>query len=185
MTDIVLAAAETHNPLLPAPSDLVWGTICFAIILLVFWKKVLPSLQKTLDERSAAIEGGMAKAEEAQAQAAQALEDYRGQLAEARAEAARIREDARAEGTQILAGMKRQAAEEAARLTEAAHVQIEADRQQVLIQLRSEIGALSTELASKIVGEALTDDARAQRVVDDFLTSLEGSEAATPSGREQ
>ncbi len=52
--------------------------------------------QKVLDERSELIEGGIKKAEEAQAEAAAALEQYRSQLAEARTEAAQIREEARA-----------------------------------------------------------------------------------------
>jgi F-type H+-transporting ATPase subunit b len=39
--------------------------------------------------------------------------------------------------------------------------------------LRSEVGVLATQLASKIVGESLDDDARANRVVDRFLADLE------------
>lgn len=65
------------------------------IVGLVFWKYVLPLFQKVLDERSEQIEGGIKKAEEAQAEAAAALEQYRAQLAEARTEAAQIREEAR------------------------------------------------------------------------------------------
>ncbi len=42
--------------------------------------------QKVLDERSELIEGGIKKAEEAQAEAKEALEQYRAQLAEARTE---------------------------------------------------------------------------------------------------
>jgi F-type H+-transporting ATPase subunit b len=85
-------AAETHNPLLPELPDLVYGSLVFLILVVFFTVKVLPSLNKTLDERAALIEGGISKAANAQAEANAALEEYKKQLADARAEAARIRE---------------------------------------------------------------------------------------------
>ena len=51
--------------------------------------------------------------------------------------------------------------------------QIEAERQQALTALRTEVGNLATELASRIVGESLTDEARQSRMVDRFLDELE------------
>jgi F-type H+-transporting ATPase subunit b len=41
--------------------------------------------------------------------------------------------------------------------------------------LRNEVGALATDLASKIVGEALDDQVRQSRIVDRFITDLEKS----------
>jgi len=43
--------------------------------------------------------------------------------------------------------------------------------------LRSEVGTLATTLAERIVGEALSDDERAARVVDRFLADLETQSA--------
>src|SRR3546814_10215439 len=60
-------------------------------------------MQKLLDERGAAIEGNIAKADEAQRQAEAALEQYTAQLAEARKEAGEIREAAREDGKKIVA----------------------------------------------------------------------------------
>ena len=86
-TEALLLAAEGEatNPLLPAIYDIVWSIIPFALVLLLFWRVVLPRLQKTLDERSEAIEGGIAQAENAQAEAKEALEKYNALLAEGRA----------------------------------------------------------------------------------------------------
>ena len=69
--------------------------------------------------------------------------------------------------------MRTEAQAEARRVTEAANAQIEAERQQALTSLRAEVGALATDLASRIVGESLTDEARQSRVVDRFLDDLE------------
>ena len=62
---------------------------------------------------------------------------------------------------------------EAQRITENAQKTIEAERAAAAVSLRSEVGSLATALAGKIVGEALTDDARSARVVDRFLADLE------------
>jgi F-type H+-transporting ATPase subunit b len=171
------AAAEApQNPLVPALPDLIWGGVCFFVILALFWWKVLPAIKKLLDERSAKIEGGIERAEKAQQEAAAALDKYNAQLAEARAEAGRIREQAREEGRKILAEMREQAQAEAARIAAQAQTQIEAERQAAVISLRSEVGSLAIDLASGVVGESLTDDRKARALVDRFLAELEASE---------
>ncbi len=163
-------------PIIPHPGELIVGTICFSIIVWLMYAKVVPRLEQVYAERTAAIEGGMAKAEQAQAEAAAALASYNQQLTEARGEATKIREDARAEGAQILAELKAQAQADAQRITAQAQAQIEAERQQALIQLRSEVGSLATGLASRVVGESLEDEARQRRTVERFLAELEAGD---------
>ncbi len=176
---VTLAAEEAEqNPLIPAMYDIVWSAVCFVIILLVAWKVALPKVAKMLDDRSAAIEGNIAKADEAQKQAEAALEEYTRQLAEARTEAGEIREAAREDSKKIVAEAKDTATAEAARVTSAAQAQIEAERQTTLVALRSEVGTLAIDLAGGVVGETLSDDARATAVVDRFLADLEAADKA-------
>jgi len=173
---LVTYAAEegaTHNPLLPAWYDIIWSAACFVVILLVVWRVALPKMAALLDARSAAIEGNIAKADEAQRRAEAALEEYTSQLAEARKEAGEIRDAAREDGKKIVAEAKESALAEAARLTAAAHTQIEAERQSALVSLRSEVGTLALDLAGGVIGETLADDSKAKGVVDRFLAELE------------
>ena len=174
---------ETPNPVLPATYDIVWSAVCFVIILVFFWRYVLPRMQKLLDERAEAIEGNIAKADEAQRKAEAALEEYTAQLADARAEAGRIRETAREDGKKIVAEAKDQATTEAARVTASAQAQIEAERQAALVSLRSEVGTIAIDLASGVVGESLSDDAKAKAVVDRFLADLQATEQAAAGGK--
>jgi F-type H+-transporting ATPase subunit b len=176
------ATGETINPLIPAWYDIVGSLICFIIILFFFWKLVLPRMKKLLDERAEAIEGNIAKADEAQHKAEALLEEYTEQLADARAEAAKIREQARTDGQKILSELKEQASAEAARITATAQAQIEAERQAAVVSLRGEVGSLAIDLASGVVGEVLSDDKKAQAIVDRFLADLEASEAKAGSG---
>ena len=106
----------------------------------------------------------------------------RRQLADARHEAARLREQAQEEGAQIIAEMREEAEAEKRRIVESGHTQIEADRQQAFASLRAEIGTLSVQLASKIVGESLDDEARQSRVVDRFLADLDASQSSRVRG---
>jgi F-type H+-transporting ATPase subunit b len=173
---LYLAQSTTgQDPLVPTAPEFIIGTIVFLVVFGVLAKMLMPRIQQTLTERTELIEGGLAKADEAQAEAKQLLEQYREQLAEARHEAARLREEAREQGAQIIAEMREQAQAEARRVTEAAQAQIEAERQQALNALRAEVGTLAVELASRIVGESLTEEARQRRMVDRFLGELEVS----------
>ena len=72
--------------------------------------------------------------------------------------------------------MREQAASEAARITETAHKQIEAERQQAVVSLRGDVGRMSTDLASRIVGESLDDETRQQGIVERFLAELESGD---------
>lgn len=195
ITASVVAAAdgEPHGfpsgfPLLPQPAEMIIGLIAFGILYWLYKTKVVPRLEELYEERAAAIEGGMQQAEQAQAEAKAALEQYTAQLAEARAEANEIRESAREQGASIVAEMRAQAQAEASRITESAKRQVEAERQQAVVQLRQEVGSLSTALASKIVGESLEDEVRQKGIVDRFLAELEAGEVkpekVTPAGQD-
>ncbi len=163
----------TAAPIIPHPMEFFFGLVVFAILYYVVATRVVPRLEQIYAERTAAIEGGIHKAEEAQAAAQAALDQYNNQLHEARAEASRIREDAKAQGAQIVAELREEAQRQAARITDGAQKQIEAERQQAVIQLRGEVGRLSTDLASRIVGESLEDETRQRGIVERFLAELE------------
>jgi len=178
-----ILAAEAHNPLIPAWSEIIIGLITFAILLFVLVKFVFPQMEKTFVARRDAIEGGIARAEAMQAEAKASLEQYRAQLAEARTEAAQIRDAARAEGQQIIEELRAQAQQESARIVARGEEQLAASRQQVLTELRGQIGAIAVDLAGRVVGESLTDDARRSGTVDRFLDSLDGMSATSTEGR--
>jgi F-type H+-transporting ATPase subunit b len=174
-----ILAAESQNPLIPPVSEIIVGLITFGILLFVLVKFVFPQMEKTFVARREAIEGGIERAEAMQAEAKAALDQYRAQLAEARNEAAQIRDAARAEGQQILEELRAQAQEESARIVARGEEQLAANRQQVVNQLRGQIGQLAVDLAGRVVGESLAEDARRSGTVDRFLDQLDGMSATT------
>jgi F-type H+-transporting ATPase subunit b len=178
-----ILAAEAHNPLIPPVGEIIVGTITFAILFFVLVKFVVPRFEQVFVARREAIEGGIERAESMQAEAKAALEQYRAQLAEARSEAAQIRDQARAEGQQILEELRIQAQEESARIVARGEEQLASQRQQVINELRGQIGALAVDLAGRVVGESLADEARRRGTVDRFLTELDGMAAAGDGAR--
>ena len=164
---------------LPADYDIIWSAITMLFIGVAFYKLILPKMNAILEERAQLIEEGIEKAATAQAEADELLDQQRQELAAARTEAAQIKDGARTEAGQIVSEAKGTASAEANRLLEVANRQIEAERQTASQSLKEEVGALATQLASKIVGESLEDEARQSRVVDRFLEELE---SATVSG---
>jgi F-type H+-transporting ATPase subunit b len=139
-------------------------------------------MEATFQARRDAIEGGIKRAEEAQAEAQRLLGEYRQQLSEARTEAAQIRENARAEGQRIIEEMRATSQEESARIVARGEEQLTVQRQQVVRELRVEIGTLATGLAERVVGETLTDDPARQRTVDRFLDELDDMSRSVPAG---
>ena len=173
------AAVPGWRLLVPYPNDLAWSLIFLLIFAVIFGKYVLPRINAVLDERANRIEGGLEKAQEAQAQADRLKADREKDLQAARQEAAAIREQARQDGARIVEEAKQRAAAESERMLAAGRQQLEAERISASTQLRGEVGTLASTLASKIVGESLTDDERSARVIDRFLDDLESSQATT------
>ncbi len=173
MTSAITLAAEEGPPIIPVVGELIIGFIAFGILCFILMRYVFPKMEQSYHARVDAIEGGLHRAEQAQQEAQQLLERYNSQLAQARGEALRIRDEAREEGQQILQELRAQAQEESERILARGEQQLATQRQQLIGQLRAELGELSVDLASRIVGEALTDQARRTGTVERFLNELE------------
>ena len=172
---------EGSAVLTPAIYDIVWSAVAFAIVLWLFWRFVLPQMQKALDARAEGIENKLEQAERDRAEAAELLERYREQLAEARAEAARLRADGQAQRASIVAEARSEAEQAARSVTEQAQARIATEAATAKASLQQDVGALASDLAERIVGEAL-DPLRTSATIDRFIADLESAAPAAPAG---
>jgi F-type H+-transporting ATPase subunit b len=170
-------AEEVHNPIVPIVPEMIIGAIAFGLLCFVLMKFVFPRMNQMYEARVEAIEGGLQRAEKAQAEANELLAQYRAQLAEARTEAARIRDEARADAEGIRQDVLGKAREESERIIAAGREHLAGERQAIVRELRAEMGTLAVTLAGRIVGEALEDEARRKGTVQRFLTELESAGA--------
>jgi F-type H+-transporting ATPase subunit b len=171
------ATPDDINPVLPVWQEIVIGTIAFGLLCYVLMKFVFPRMEQTFAARVEAIEGGIARAEAAQAEAANTLAQYKEQLAGARAEAATIRDEARADAAAIREDVLTKAREESDRIIAAGKDQLQAERAGIVRELRGQMGTLAVDLAGRIVGESLEDEARRKGTVDRFMADLESNGA--------
>ena len=173
----IAAEGVEHNPILPIWQEMVIGSISFALLVFVLRKFVMPRMEAMYQARVEAIEGGLKRAEAAQAEANKLLEQYKTQLAEVRTEAAKIRDDARADAESIRSDVLAKAREESDRIIAAGRESLAVERQTIVRELRAEVGTLAVDLAGKIVGESLADEARRRGTVERFLDDLESAGA--------
>ena len=174
MFNIIASGGETNILRLPI-YEVVIGTIAFGIVFFSLAKFSFPAISKTLEDRADAIEGGLARAEKSQIEASELLAQYREALNSANKEASEIRAAAQAERLVMIDEAKKAAALAAAAVTAQATSSLESDRARIATELRRDLGVAATDLASRIVGESLTDDARAASVVERFVADLEKS----------
>ncbi|HEX7355660.1 MAG TPA: F0F1 ATP synthase subunit B [Mycobacteriales bacterium] len=176
----VVTAAGNSNFLTPN-GTFIAELIAFFIILLLLYRYVVPVVSRSMTERQETIRRQIEDSREAKERLEAAEAEYKQAMADNRTEAARIREEARAQGQQIIDEMRQAAQEEAERIGERERARMEAERQQMVHQLRAEVGQIAVELAGRIVGESLADEARQSRIVDRFLAELDESAAAERS----
>lgn len=170
---LVAASGEEPNPLLSPLYDIVWSAIVFAIILFFVVKVALPKYNNLADERALKLQEGLDATARAHEESQKAEARIASELSEAKAEAAKIRDQATAQAADIVARAQARADQEAKRIIDTAQRQIEAERVAAAETLRAEVGGLATQLAEKIVGEHLQDEALSARVVDRFLDELD------------
>jgi F-type H+-transporting ATPase subunit b len=164
-------AQEERNPILPAPNELIWGAVAFAILLFLMYRTVFPQVTKLYQERRSNIEGKLEEAESERDEAEQLLQRYRERLAAAEDETQRILEEARANAERLRRDLLAKADADAERRLERATETIRAERDQAIRQLRGEVGTLAVELATKVVGDSLDRD-RQLRLVDQYIDQL-------------
>jgi F-type H+-transporting ATPase subunit b len=167
----ILAAEQEGIELWPETPELIWGLVAFLLLLGIMYKFVFPNANQMLEERSAAIVGKMEEADTKLAEAEEARGRFEAQLADARGEANRIIEDAKSTAESLRADVVRKAEAEAAAIVERAQADIAAERERALQELRTQVGVISVELASRIVEREL-DAGTHQVLVDEYIQRL-------------
>jgi F-type H+-transporting ATPase subunit b len=172
--NVLILAAEEHeefSPIKPVWEELAWAAVFFIVLFVIISKVALPKLNAALAAREQAITGSMTAAEQSKTDADALLADYRAKLADAQAEAGRIIDEGRRTAEGIVAEARSRAEAEAQTLVTRAQSDIQAERDRAIQVLRSELGTISIEVASKVVGRSLDNEAQ-RSLVDSYIDEL-------------
>jgi F-type H+-transporting ATPase subunit b len=157
--------------LLPHTYELIWGTIGFAILMVVMRWKVFPTLNETLENRQKAIQGRLEEAEAAKEEAERLRRQYEDRLAEAREQADEIIAEARTRAERVREDLIKRAEDEASEIVERSKADQEAERRRLVQELRAQVADLSLVIASKIVGREL-EAGRHEDLIDEYIEQL-------------
>ena len=161
---------EVVNPILPEPSEMVWGFISFALLYLLVTYVFLPAAKKVMNEREATIRTDLEAAEAARAKAVTASAEAQDHLAGARAEAAAIIEAARAEAEAERERLVSRAEREVTAMREIAESEVRSEREQALTAMRSQVAELAVTTASRVMNRPV-DPNTAAPIVRRYLTN--------------
>ncbi len=169
------ATEEAPNFLLPN-ATFFFELFAFFLVLYILKRFVVPPISKAMTARQETIRKQLDESRDSKARAEAAEAEFKQALVDSKADAARIRDEARAEGQSIIEELRQRAQEEADRISVREQGRLEAERQQIVTQLRTEVGEIAVLLAGKIVGESLDDEARQRRMVERFIAELESGQ---------
>jgi F-type H+-transporting ATPase subunit b len=162
---------EAPSVLKPGNSELVWGSISFVILLVLFFKWGYPAVVKSMKAREDRIKDDLEGAEGAKTEAETVLNEYRAQLADARAEAGRIIDEARQAADQVRRDLIARAEADAGDLRARAQEDIRLAGERAMADLRSRVSGLAIELAEKVVERNLDRDTQIA-LIDNYINSV-------------
>jgi F-type H+-transporting ATPase subunit b len=157
--------------------ELIFGALAFLAVFVVLARFAFPRINQGLKQRTDKIKEDLEKAEASRNEAQGILERYESQLQEARSEANRIIEESRRTAESMRRDLLAKAEEEANQVVARAQEEIRTERDRAFGELRRQVGELSVELASRVVGTELNKQ-KQMSLVDGYIDELTEMEPA-------
>ncbi|HEY8863972.1 MAG TPA: F0F1 ATP synthase subunit B [Candidatus Dormibacteraeota bacterium] len=145
--------------------------VSFLIMLAILGRYVYPEIVKVAEARQRAVADQLKEAEEARAAAEERLKEAEAKLNDARKTAQAVIDAAKKSGEQLRQELRQKADEESKRTVEAARKEIEAERDQAVRSVRSEVAALVVAATEKVIGETL-DDPKHRQLIDKAIAEV-------------
>ena len=171
----ILAAETPNGRWIPSDvNEFYWGAAAFTVIVVLFIWKGLPAVRQMFADQTASVESELAAAAAAKADAEAELASLQASLGDADAEAAAILEDARTQATKLEADLVAKAESDIAEAKERSRLEIAAQREQALADLRIAVAEQARTAADAVVRSNL-DDATQSSLIDDYISAVAGS----------
>ena len=150
---------------------LIIELIAFLVMLALLARYVYPVILQYAEARQRAIAEQLREAEESRKQAEARLQEAQAKLDDARRSAQGVLDAAEKSGEQLRQELRSKADEEARRTVDNARKQIEAERDQAIRSVRSEVADLVVTATEKVIGETL-DDQRHRRLIEKAIEEV-------------
>ena len=170
---VALAEESAVGPdiLIPKMAEFIPALIAFIIIWVILAKLVWPSVLEMMEKRQAKIQSDLDEAERSKREAAEEAKSYEAKILEAHHEADAIVAKAKKEAEEVRSQVLAKAQREAADIIAKAHGAVDSERHKAMIELSSSVVDLSVEIASKIIGNDLSEDEQ-RRLAEKYLAEV-------------
>ena len=153
------------------PGLFMWTIVTFLIVLMLLKWKAWSPLMSALDKRAEDINNALSAAERAKEDAEKASQDYEKLVQKAHSEAQQIIADSKFAGERVKNDIESAAKEKAEELIGKAKIQIEAESQKAIQEIKSSVVDLSIEAATKIIQKNL-DSEDNRKLIDQTMDSM-------------
>ena len=157
---------------------LFWMLIIFGLVFFILAKFGFPVITGMVEKRSAYLDKALEDAKTAEAKYQELSREHERMIQETRKEQSRILNEALRTKQQILDQAKDQARKEADTLLARAKVEIAAEKESALRDIRREVASLSVNVAEKVLRAKLGDNAEQQKYIDGILDEMISSSTA-------
>ncbi len=147
---------------------MIWTWITFIAVLVILGTKAWKPMIKALEAREDFIRESLAEAEAARQEADKVAREYEAMVAKARQEAQEIVAAGKDTAERMKAEILNEAQDKSAAILKQAEVQISAERDKALLDIRTQIVDISMAAAEKIIVKSLTREDN-ERLIEDAL----------------
>ncbi len=151
--------------LMPDTGLLFWMLVIFAVVLAILAKWGFPVITSMVDKRKNYINESLQLARKADEKMSNLLKEQERIIREAREEQDKILKEAAEARNNIISQAKEQARDEAAKILAEAKVQIEAEKESAVSQIRSQVAMLSVNIAEKVIRKTLSTDKEQKELI--------------------
>ena len=156
----------------PEPGLLIWTTIIFLLFWGMMGKFAFKPIQKALKEREQDIQSSLDAAKKAKEEISSLQSHNENLLKLSAEERAAILKEAKEAKEAIISEARERAKEEAQKIAQAAKVEIEHQKMEMLINVRNEIGLMSIEIAEKILSKELSSDENQKALISGLIKEI-------------
>ena len=160
------------NPLIPDPGLLFWMVLSFGVVVFLLAKFGFPVITKAINERKEFIEMSLLSAKEANERLANIQAESEKLLSDAKAQQKDIITGAMQEKQRIVQAAQEEAQNSANQMIEEARQSIQAEKERALQDVRKEVASLALDIAEKVIGERMKDDAIQQKTIEQLIDKL-------------
>lgn len=149
-----------------------WMAVVFIIVLAILWKWGFPSIVNMVNSRKEFIDDSLRKAHEANERLANIQKEGETMLQNAREKQAQILKDAADTRDAIVVKAQEKATNEGSILLNEAKAEIEAEKQNAIRDIRTQVAEISVQVAEKIVREKLSSDESQMELINKLLNDI-------------